>query len=288
MKRFYILLLLIGLALQSCKSGLTTQEQTSDNVLMAYLYPGNRVIEASEIRADLLTHVIFSFANVKDGLLIDGYETDAANYAVLRSVRDENPHLKVMAAAGGWGWSGNFSDMALTAESRGRFIESVIQYIELHDLDGIDLDWEYPGLPGNGNIHRPEDKENFTSLVRELRAALEILGKGDRHYQLTIAAGAFQNFLDHTEMGVVSQYLDYVNLMTYDFTGEWSNVTGHHANLLASGEFNSGDKSVEIFEKAGVPREKMVLGAAFYGRGWRSVNPENLGLGQQGRGLANV
>jgi chitinase len=288
MKNIYISLLLLAVIfLSACKSNVMTSAQEK-KVIMAYLYPGNRVMEASEIRADLLTHVIFAFANVVDDLLIDGYLADSLNYAVLRSVRDENPHLKLMVAAGGWGWSGNFSDMALTAESRSRFIESTVAYLQKHDLDGIDLDWEYPGLPGNNNIHRPEDRENFTSLVRELRHALDELGDGQRHYLLTIAAGAFQGFLTHTEMDIVAQYLDFVNLMTYDFTGEWSQTTGHHANLFSQGEGNSADKSIALFEQAGVPSNKIVIGAAFYGRGWKVADPQNLGLGQQGRGLANV
>ncbi len=270
------------------------REKTIDHerVIAAYVFPGQRVMEQDEIRADLLTHVIFAFANIEDGRLVSGYLTDEANYAVLRSIRQQYPHLRLLVAVGGWTWSGNFSDMALTPESRKVFIDSAIDYIRDNELDGIDLDWEYPGLPGYGNTHRPEDKENFTALLRECRLALDSLSEiTGKYYELTIAAGAFEGYLQHTEMDKVAGYLDFVNLMTYDFTGEWATTTGHHTNLfppVLSPAASSGHNSVQIFMEAGVPAEKLVLGVAFYGRGWRSVLPVNNGLFQPGVGLQGV
>jgi len=90
---------------------------------------------------------------------------DLANLQALTALRESYPHLKVMISVGGWTWSGGFSDMALTKASRKTFIDSAIAFLNQHKLDGIDLDWEYPGLPGAGNTHRPEDKKNFTRLL---------------------------------------------------------------------------------------------------------------------------
>ncbi|MBW7457411.1 chitinase, partial [Paenibacillus sepulcri] len=104
-----------------------------------------------------------------------------------------------------------------------------------------------------------------------------------RHYLLTIAAGADQYYLDGTQMDQVQQYLDYVQLMTYDMRGGFQTLTGHHTNLYAStGDLFriSADASVRMFEKAGVPRDKLVIGAAFYSRMWKDVPNHNCGLHQ--------
>ena len=74
-----------------------------------------------------------------------------------------------MISVGGWLWSGNFSDAALTPESRSRFIDSVAAFVEHYNLDGLDIDWEFPGEIGAGNRFRPEDGKNFTLLLAELR-----------------------------------------------------------------------------------------------------------------------
>ena len=100
---------------------------------------------------------------------------------------------------------------------------------------------------------------------------------------MTIAAGAGEYFIDGAEMDAVQQYIDYVNLMTYDMRGSFQKITGHHTNLFASAYDPDGiscEKAVNIFQKAGVPAEKIVLGAAFYGRVWKGVNDENCGLNQ--------
>lgn len=255
--------------------------------IIGYVFPGNRILNSDEIAAEKLTHINYAFANIKDGKIIEGFLKDAENFKVLNSLKGRNPNLKILISVGGWTWSGNFSDMALSPESREVFIKSAVDFIKRYELDGLDLDWEYPGLPGNNNTYRAEDRENFVALLKESRLALDEAG-GDKHYLLTIAAGASQSFIDANNMKEAATYLDFVNLMTYDYAGEWSNVTGHHANLYSSAyteSKNSADASVKMFAEAGVPKEKMVLGAAFYGRGWKEVPPsEHHGLGQPGKG----
>ncbi|NLM92554.1 MAG: glycoside hydrolase family 18 protein [Bacteroidales bacterium] len=248
-------------------------------------------MSGSEINGALLTHINFAFANIVDGKMVEGSPTDSINFAVLRKLREQHPHLKILISVGGWGWSGNFSDMALTHQNRAVFIQSAIEFLKKHELDGLDFDWEYPGLPGNNNIHRPEDKENFTALLHECRQALDELDGDEKHYLLTIAAAAFSGYLEHTEMDVVAEYLDFINIMTYDFTGEWANITGHHTNLYKpelDSTAMSVEGSIELFVNAGVPAEKLLIGAAFYGRSWQEVSPENNGLGQPATGLAGT
>src|ERR1700746_52078 len=104
--------------------------------------------------------------------------------------------------------------MALTAQSRAVFIDSVMEFLTQYQLDGLDIDWEYPGLPGAGHPFREQDKQNFTLLLKELRARFprQTRKTGKRLY-LTFAAGAEDSFLAHTEMGKAQQYVDTVNLM---------------------------------------------------------------------------
>jgi chitinase len=167
-------------------------------------------------------------------------------------------------------------------------VESAVAFVRRHDLDGFDVDWEYPGMPGYGNPHRPEDKANFTALMTALREALDKEGTAQgRHYVLTFAAGAnVHEYLLHTEMGKVQAVVDFVNLMTYDFReAESEKIAGHHGNLYLHPKDEtqlSADRAVRDYLAAGVPADKIVLGVPFYGRGWGDVAPEGDGLYEPG------
>jgi GH18 family chitinase len=268
---WYLLAVAAGDAVDSGPAG--------GRVIIGYVFPQQRVIEPAEIDAARLTHVNYAFADIRDGRVVEGFSRDTENFRVLAGLRRAHPHLKVLVSVGGWTWSGGFSDVALTPAGRRRFVESAVDFVRRHDLDGFDVDWEYPGLPGYGNTHRPEDRENFTALMAELRAALDREGAArNRRYLLTLAAGSFRDFLAHTEMDRVQASVDYVNLMTYDFReAEGDPVAGHHANLYANPadpRQRSADQAVVDFIAAGVPAHKLVLGVPFYGRAWGSVTGE--------------
>jgi chitinase len=256
-------------------------------VIIGYVFAQEQVLDPAAIAAEKLTHINYAFANVKEGRVVEGFAHDAENYRILTSLRARNPELKVLVSVGGWTWSGGFSDAALTAKTRRRFVKSAVSFVRRHDLDGFDVDWEYPGLVGAGNVYRPEDEANFTTLMADLRAALDKEGKKrGRRYLLTIAAGASDDFLEHTRMDAVQASLDYVNLMTYDFRGAWSREAGHHSNLYvnpADPAGRSADGAVRAFLAAGVPASKLVLGVPFYGRAWEEVEPAGDGLYQPGR-----
>jgi GH18 family chitinase len=257
-------------------------------VIVGYVFANEKKINPHEIAAEKLTHINYAFANIKDGLVVEGFKDDAANYRALVGLKKRNPDLKILVSVGGWTWSGGFSDAALTPESRRRFVDSAVAFVRGHDLDGFDVDWEYPGLPGYGNTHRPEDKENFTALMTELREALDKAGTVQgRHYVLTFAAGAnVHEYLLHTEMGKVQAAVDFVNLMTYDFReAESEKIAGHHGNLYMHPKDDtqlSADRAVRDYLAAGVPADKIVLGVPFYGRGWGNVAPADDGLYQSG------
>ena len=254
---------------------------------IAYVFPRDRVLEPHQIRADKLTHVNFAFANVVGGRVVEGSPRDADNLKVLTGLRQYHPHLKILVSVGGWTWSKGFSDAALTAKSRRVFVASAVDFVRRHDLDGFDVDWEYPGLPGDDNPHRPEDKENFTTLMAALRAALDREGsRTGKHLLLTFAAGASRSFIEHTEMAKVQASVDFVNLMTYDFrVANPGEPAGHHANLYpspADPRQHSADGAVADFLAAGVPPAKLVLGVPFYGRAWEGVSSRDA-LYREGR-----
>lgn len=268
-------------AVSSCTS--KSSEKSASYQLMGYLL-GNHEISVTPSDATSLTHINYAFANVTaDGKVVLQQEHDSTNLARLTALRDYNPDLKILLSVGGWAWSDHFSDAALTKESRTRFARSAVDLVAKHRLDGLDIDWEYPGQVGQDNTYRPVDKKHFTLLLKKVRTHLDQQQQNDardERYQLTIAAGADNDYLSHTNLGKAHQYLDYVNLMTYDFHGSWTNHTGHHSNLYqlpGMEEEPSVNTSVMRLIKTGVPANKIIVGVPFYGRGWSGVDNENNG-----------
>jgi len=266
----------------------SAQAKSDQYVITAYVFPRNMILTADQVAANKLTRINFAFANIDQGRIVEGDPSDAANLATLVGLKKENPHLTVLVSVGGWLWSGRFSDAALTPASRAKFIDSVADFITRHNLDGLDIDWEYPAMAGAaGNVFRPEDKQNYTLLLKELRQRFKKMHKTlHRRLYLTIAAGASAEFLTHTEMGKVQKYVDTVNLMAYDYYEPGDDkITGNHAPLYvdpADPKGISADKSVQEFEAAGVPANKIVLGVPFYGHVWGHVAATNNGLFQPG------
>jgi chitinase len=261
--------------------------------IIAYIFPKDRILAPGEVSATKLTRINYAFANLQNGQIVEGFAHDAENFAVLNSLKRDNPSLTIVISVGGWTWSGDFSDMALTKQSRKLFIESAVKYVEKYELDGVDIDWEYPGMAGDNNRFRPEDKQNYTRLLKELRARFdEEQKKLHRHLVTSIATGASTDFLEHTEMAKVQRYVDTVNLMSYDYyVPSWDKTTGHHAPLFtnpADPKKISADRTVHEYESAGVPPGKLVLGVPFYGKSWTQVPDQNHGLFQPGKEAPNT
>jgi chitinase len=175
---------------------------------------------------------------------------------------------------------------------------SGIDFLIKHRLDGLDFDWEYPALQGDNNVVRDSDKENFVAMLKSFREALDSLGAIDKkHYLSTIATGGFRKYLEVNDLRSAQQYLDLINIMSYDLFGAGDDTTGHHANLYkgnpalmpVSKRNRSVESAVMDHIEFGIPREKIVLGIPFYGKRWKDVGPENNGLYQPGtfdRGLS--
>lgn len=257
--------------------------------IIAYVYGWQDNWGPNFEKAKMITHINFAFANIKDGKVIEGNENDGEVLEKLNALKKINDSLKILISVGGWGWSGDFSDAVLTEKSREVFANSAIVFMQKHNLDGVDLDWEYPGQVGAGNVFRPDDKENFTLILKLLRKKLDSLATPKEKFLLTIATGANQNYLDHTDMAEAQKYFDFLNIMTYDFYTGGSQETGHHGNLYKS-DFDttthprSANSAVQQHLNAGIPAEKIVVGVPFYGRWWKGTNSKNAGRYQSSTG----
>jgi len=215
------------------------------------------------------------------------------NFHQLQLLKEEFSHIKTLISIGGWTWSVYFSDIAMTAESREIFAQSCVDFILEYDFDGIDLDWEYPvegGLAGNHN--NPDDGIHLVALVQRMRELLDeqtvLTGE---EYLLTIASSANPNYMDNLELDDLTQYLDWINVMSYDFHGPWGGdgnpVTNFNSPLFSTGNdpspepFNTNfnlDASIQNYIVRGVPSEKLNAGLAFYGRAFGNVENMNNGL----------
>ena len=145
----------------------------NSNKVIAYVMGGNNDWGATNEKAKQITHINYAFANIKDGKVVEGYVSDEENLKKLNDLKKVNGDLKILISVGGWSWSKNFSDAVLTESSREVFAASAVEFMLKHHIDGIDLDWEYPGQRGDNNIFRPDDKENFTAVLKLLREKLD-------------------------------------------------------------------------------------------------------------------
>ena len=288
---FVIMILLVGIILKPLHA------QTQAGRVVGYYASWTfRTLPVADIRADLLTHINYAFATVSRDLECDHYDRYAdieyrasgdsehevaGNFRQLALLKEQYPHLRVLLAVGGWSESARFSDAAQTAESRQKFARSCVAFMQRYGFDGLDVDWEFPVTGGMaGNVERPEDRANFTLLLAGLREELDRAGDG---YLLTAAISAFPGYHENYEFPEVMETLDWINLMTYDYAGGWSQLTGHLAPLYGR---SSVDESVQSLLRRGVDAGDIVLGVPFYGVGWAGVRNEDHGLNQPFSGLA--
>ncbi|WP_027469308.1 glycoside hydrolase family 18 protein [Deefgea rivuli] len=261
-------------------------------ILLAYLATW-QPFDLTALPAEKLTHLCYAFAKVVDGQVVvqksgDPTLSDEAYCqqlcAQLQQLKLRNPQLKILISVGGWSADG-FSDAALTPESRELFSQSVLQFIQRYQFDGVDLDWEYPSNDMASIKARPEDKQNFTLMLASIRQHLDAQSEREQRasqdlYLLTIAAGAGQYYLDGVELPQVAAQCDFINLMTYDFYNGWATNAGHHANLYTAAhdpDADSADRAVRLYLANGVSADKIVLGCPFYGRSLRGVAAPGLG-----------
>ncbi|PRX73981.1 chitinase [Cohnella sp. SGD-V74] len=215
-------------------------------------------------------------------MIIGDAEVDIGNFAKLNARKTENPNLKLLVSVGGWSWSDHFSRVAMEEQTRRAFANSVVDFLREYDLDGIDVDWEYPVEGGEeSNSRSPLDRENFTLLMKVVREALDAAGSVDgKYYLLTIASSQSDAFVVNADLARSTAYLDFINIMTYDYAGDWEQLAHHNAPLYydknhpkVSGPRLNVAGGVAGHLNGGVPSYKLVLGVPFYGPGWLNCPP---------------
>lgn len=210
----------------------------------------------SEVMPDLqyMTHINYAFGHVNEsfnGVKIDNEE----RLRQIVDLRKQKPELKVLLSIGGWG-SGRFSEMAANDEYRRAFAADCDRVVKEFALDGIDIDWEYPTSSMANISSSPDDTENFTLLMQDIRAAI------GNEKELTLATVASARYIDFK---AILPSVDFVNIMAYDM----ASAPKHHSALYPSGHSGdiTSDGAVTAHLKAGVPPSKLVMGMPFYGRG---------------------
>lgn len=260
-------------------SGFCQGKNEANNFSVIGYYAGNAE-KVKDYPIEYLTHIIYCFCHLENGLLHVDSKNDSATIEALIKLKKRNPELKVILSLGGWGGCAPCSDAFSTEKGRNDFSISTKNLLQYFKADGIDLDWEYPAIPGYpGHTYTAADKENFTQLLQSLRNTL------GSNYEISFAAGGFTTFIDSSvEWGKIEPLVDKVNLMTYDLVHGFSTVTGHHTPLYSTpGQKESTDNAVQSIAKIGFPKNKLVIGAAFYARVFDVFKNEQNGLYMPGK-----
>ncbi|MFQ6145568.1 glycosyl hydrolase family 18 protein [Streptomyces seoulensis] len=294
-----------SVAVHTTGGGGTTPPPTGDKVKLGYftewgIYGRNYNVKnlVTSGSAAKITHINYAFGNVTGGkcAIGDSYaDYDKAftadqsvsgaadtwdqplrgNFNQLRELKAKYPNIKILWSFGGWTWSGGFGD---AAKNPAAFAQSC--YDLVHDprwadvFDGIDIDWEYPN--DCGLTCDTSGPDAFKNLMAALRAKF---GK-ELVTAATTADGSDGGKIDHTDYAGASQYVDWYNVMTYDFFGAWDakGPTAPHSPLTSySGIPKAGFTTADAlakFKAKGVPAKKLLIGIGFYGRGWTGVTQD--------------
>ncbi len=260
---------------------------------VAAYYDGGMPV--ADIPAADLNAIIYSLGEPTSGNVCDPPgEAQLKDLRALRGLRRRHPGLQLLVSIGGWDTAPQYSDIALTAASRAKFARSCIRlFIQQQRVNGIDLDWEFP-VRGGLIPSRPQDRADVTALVRELRDQLDALGRRThQHYLLTVAtpAGTWQeggaySVSDSYDLAALVPYVSWLNVMTYDMNTIFSPYSGFNTPMKPDSRdptpepqrsWDNLTGALRYYEAHGVPADKIMLGMAFYGRGFTGVSARHEG-----------
>ncbi|XP_018570660.1 chitinase-3-like protein 1 [Anoplophora glabripennis] len=246
---------------------------------------GNGQFDVDKIDPFLCTHIMFGFVGItNEGKIniLDHWESDddgLKHFSLLANLTQVNPYLKIMVSMGGWNeGSQKYSEVAADPAKRKLLAEEVVHFLEEHKFQGFDLDWEYPGIRDGSDVQH--DPANFVELLKELKTALY-----PRGYILSAAvSGGVTNMDIAYDVPLVSELLDIINVMVYDFHGAFEPFVGHFAPLTASSKDDAGNATLNV--KSGIQHwidrgadpAKMHLGVGTYGRSFTLADPNNAEL----------
>lgn len=218
-------------------------------------------------QANILTHIHVAFGNLTmEGDIVFDYHPFLKQ---MDQVRAWNPDIKIILSVVPKEPDA-FTVVSASEELRENVAKTCARLVSQDGFDGVDFDWEYPCVPSNGMNCTPEDRHNYTLLCEAAKRGMESVGGGS----VSVAAGADLYYIDSIEPERMAEVLDYVCLMTYDLKCGFHALSGHHTALYSStGDVfrNSCDQALRLFESAGFPKEKLLMGAAFYSRKWEDV-----------------
>ncbi|XP_033240387.1 mucin-5AC isoform X6 [Drosophila pseudoobscura] len=259
--------------------------------------PGTAKFNPQNINPYLCTHLVYAFGGfTKDNQMkpFDKYQDiEQGGYAKFTGLKTYNKQLKTMIAIGGWNEaSSRFSPLVASGERRQQFIKNILKFLRQNHFDGIDLDWEYPAHREGG---KSRDRDNYAQFVQELRAEFEREAQktGRTRLLLTMAVPAGIEYIDKGyDVPKLNKYLDWFNVLTYDFHSSHEPSVNHHAPLYSleeDSEYNYDaelniDYSIKYYLKAGADRDKLVLGIPTYGRSYTLINEESTELGAPSEG----
>lgn len=257
--------------------------------------PGEAKFSPQNINPYLCTHLIYAFGGfTKDSALkpFDKYQDiEKGGYAKFTGLKTYNKQLKTLLAIGGWNEaSSRFSPLVASPEKRHLFARNAIKFLRQNHFDGLDLDWEYPAFRDGG---KPKDRANYAQFVQELREEFERESNktGRPRLLLTMAVPAGEQYVEKGfDIPKLNQYLDWFNLLTYDYHSSQEPSVAHHAPLYPLDgndeedeyNFDAGlniDSTIKFYLGKGADSRKLVLGLPTYGRSYTLFNPEATELG---------
>jgi chitinase len=240
----------------------------------AYYRAENGKFSVENIDSTLCTHVVYAFFGISDDHKIEVLDPHLQNelHDIEKFVAHNEHKAKSLIAIGGANFkSSKFSRMASDEAERTRFVESVMSFLRFYKLDGVMIDWEFPDK---------EDVENYVKL----------LDKFDEHmahtnFELGVSVSPLKSQIDvGYDVHHFVNFVDFINVLSYDYSGPWANKTDHSSPLHSSNNnnniLNSQAASLEYWHKdKGVPKEKLILSLPLFGRTWKLFNSQNPGRG---------